>query len=160
MTASPPRLACIVSGGQSGVDRAGLDVAIAFGLAYGGWCPAGGWAEDYPDPPGLLRDYPALRETPSADPEVRTRWNVRDSHATLVLRGPQTRSAGTALTETLAASLGRPVLVTDGDVSTVVRWLRGLGLELTLNVAGSRESEDPGSYAQAVAVLSDVLRVV
>lgn len=154
------RLARIVSGGQSGADRAGLDVAIAFGLEYGGWCPAGGWAEDHPHPPGLLRDYPALRETPSADPEVRTRWNVRDSHATLVIRDPMTRSPGTDLTQALAASLGRPLLVTDGDVPVVVRWLLGLGLELTLNVAGPRESEQPGIHARGLATLSDVLRAV
>jgi hypothetical protein len=69
----------IVSGGQSGVDRAALDVAIARGIPYGGWCPKGGWAEDMPAPPGLLAHYPHLRETPSADPAERTAWNVRDS---------------------------------------------------------------------------------
>ena len=50
----------IISGGQSGVDRAALDVAIARGIAYGGWCPKGGWAEDLAVPPGLLARYPLL----------------------------------------------------------------------------------------------------
>ena len=58
----------ILSGGQSGVDRAALDAAIERGLGYRGWCPKGGWAEDLQEPPGLLAQYPHLRETPQADP--------------------------------------------------------------------------------------------
>jgi hypothetical protein len=64
----------LVSGGQTGVDRAALDVALERGMVAGGWCPAGRWAEDAPIP----ADYP-LRETPSAHPAQRTEWNVRDS---------------------------------------------------------------------------------
>ena len=70
----------IVSGGQTGVDRAALDAALALGMRCGGWCPAGRWAEDGPIDPR----YP-LRETPSGDPAQRTEWNVRDSDATLIL---------------------------------------------------------------------------
>jgi len=62
----------LISGGQSGVDRAVLDVAEAYGITYGGWCPKGGWAEDFPQPPGLLARYPNLKETPFADPAQRT----------------------------------------------------------------------------------------
>ena len=58
----------LLSGGQSGVDRAVLDVAIARGIDYGGWCPKDGWAEDLSAPPGLLAKYPQLKETPLADP--------------------------------------------------------------------------------------------
>jgi hypothetical protein len=72
----------IISGGQSGVDRAALDVAIERGMEWGGWCPKGGWAEDFPNPPGLLPHYPHLRETPEPHPLQRTEWNVRDSDAT------------------------------------------------------------------------------
>src|SRR6187200_103359 len=68
----------IISGGQSGVDRAALDVAIERGMAWGGWCPKGGWAEDFPNPPGLLPHYPQLKETPLPHPLQRTEWNVRD----------------------------------------------------------------------------------
>src|SRR5262245_53687608 len=75
----------IISGGQTGVDRAALDAAIALGIPYGGWSPKGGWAEDMPSPPGILAHYPALRETSSADPSERTELNVRDSDATLLL---------------------------------------------------------------------------
>lgn len=72
----------IVSGGQTGVDRAALDVAMALGLEIGGWCPAGRWAEDGP----IDARYP-LNETPSADPAQRTEWNVCDSDGTLILTG-------------------------------------------------------------------------
>lgn len=60
MTASVRKIAIIRTGGQSGVDRAALDFAIEHGIPYCGWCPKGDWAEDYPDPPGLLRDYSEL----------------------------------------------------------------------------------------------------
>src|SRR6185437_15218992 len=109
----------IVSGGQSGVDRAALDVALELGLPYGGWCPRGGWAEDLPVPPGLLARYPLLRETPAAEPAQRTRWNVRDSDATLILLAgaPPAPDSGTALTLATAVRLGRPVAVVDLDAS-------------------------------------------
>ncbi len=80
-----PRLQVIRSDGQSGVDRAAIDCAIAAGLAHGGCCPRGGLALDYPELPGLVAKYPALTETPSRQPEQRTAWNVRDSHATLLI---------------------------------------------------------------------------
>ena len=79
----------IVSGGQTGVDRAALDVALALGLACGGWCPRGRRAEDGP----LPARYP-LRETPSASYPERTEWNVRDSDGTLVLHRPPARRHG------------------------------------------------------------------
>jgi hypothetical protein len=52
---------------------------------YGGWCPKGGCAEDFPEPPGVLAKYPQLAETPLADPAQRTEWNVRDADACLIL---------------------------------------------------------------------------
>ncbi|KQY62416.1 YpsA SLOG family protein [Nocardioides sp. Root140] len=149
-------IARIVSGGQTGADRAALDAALHAGIPYGGWCPAGGLAEDHPAPPGLLADYPALREAPSGDPAVRTRLNVRGSDATLVVR-EAVRSPGTDLTLALAEELGRPCLVTAGDTDAVTAWLEGLALGLTLNVAGPRESEQPGSYAATRALLEQVL---
>ncbi len=109
-----PRL-IIISGGQTGVDRAALDAAIARGLAYGGWCPQGGWAEDMPAPPGLLAKYPHLRETPRADPAQRTEWNVRDADASLILvdAGGVAASGGTELAQALAAQYRKPLLVLD-----------------------------------------------
>ena len=145
-----------MSGGQSGADRAGLDSAIVHGRRYGGWCPAGGWAEDYPQPPGLLRRYPDLWEATSPDPAVRTYLNVRDSHATLIVAGDHTSSRGTDLTIRAAADLNRPVLKTAGEHGEVDRWLSGLGYELTLNIAGPRESEQPGLYAITRELLNTV----
>jgi hypothetical protein len=75
----------ILSGGQTGVDRAALDVAIKLGIRYGGWCPKGGWAEDRPGPPGVLALYAGLRETPDTDPRQRTEWNARDCDRLMVL---------------------------------------------------------------------------
>lgn len=151
-------LARVVSGGQTGVDRAALDAAVEAGVPHGGWCPRGGAAEDLPDG-GLLERYPALRETRSAVPAERTRLNVRDSDATLVVRARGVVSPGTDLTVATARELGRPCLVTDGsDVEAVRAWLVGLGDDVVLNVAGPRESGQPGAYDVARALLEGVLR--
>ena len=75
----------IRTGGQTGVDRAALDTARKYGIEICGWCPKGGWAEDYPSPPGLLAVYPELNETPSAGTSQRTRWNMRDTDAILTI---------------------------------------------------------------------------
>jgi hypothetical protein len=151
------RLARIVSGGQTGADRAALDVAIELGIDYGGWCPAGGWAEDLPEPPGLLAVYPKLMPTDEPDPSVRTRLNVRDSDATLIVWDGQTPSPGTRLTIKAARDLGRPTLVTPGDVDETQLWLEGLDPGAVLNVAGPRESTRPGSYARTRELLRTVL---
>jgi len=150
--------ASLRSGGQTGVDRAALDAAITAGVEYAGWCPLGGRAEDLPTPPGLLATYPSLREAPSPDPAVRTRLNVRDSDATLVVRRPGVPSPGTDLTVTTARELGRPLLVTLEDLDEVLAWLRGLPMVSALNVAGPRESQDPGIYAVTRRLLDEVLR--
>lgn len=156
------RIARIMSGGQTGVDRAALDAAIARRLAYGGWCPNGGWAEDLPDPPGLLSLYPELRETPERSPGQRTDWNVRDSGATLIVAfaGYAAMSAGTSLTLDLAERYGRPVRVVDPSaahaVDDVLRWLNDVPRPTVLNVAGPRESEQPGLYSASFSLLGTV----
>ncbi len=144
----------IVSGGQTGVDRAGLDAALALGLAVGGWCPRGRRAEDGPIP----GRYP-LTETASAAYRVRTRLNVRDSDATLILcRGPLT--GGTRLTASLARNMGRPLRVADlsrrVQAPAAAIWLRRHGV-LRLNIAGPRESQAPGIGAEARRFLMRVL---
>lgn len=136
----------IISGGQTGVDRAALDVAIELGLAHGGWCPAGRWAEDGSIPPQYQ-----LEETPSSRPEVRTEWNVRDSDGTLILaRGKL--FGGTAFTLEVARRMGRPCLVVDlGQplpLSEIRQWIGRHGIR-RLNIAGPREGNAPGIYAQA-----------
>jgi len=151
---SPARIVRVVSGGQSGVDRAALETARMLGLPLGGWCPAGGWAEDLTEPPGVRALFPELAETPSADPGQRTEWNVRDSDATLVLTRGAVESPGTAATVTFAQTLERPLLVVDVGVPELVEeWLRTLGRGLVLNVAGPRESEAPGIERDALVTL-------
>lgn len=143
----------VVSGGQTGVDRAALDLALERGIPCGGWCPAGRAAEDGP----IAARYP-LRETPSADPAQRTRWNVRDSDATLILAA-EPLHGGTALTRSAAQEAGRPVRVVDpagGDAAGVRAWLDDLA-PAVLNVAGPRESECPGIQDLARRFLREVL---
>jgi hypothetical protein len=130
----------IISGGQTGVDRAALNVAIALGIPCGGWCPRGRLAEDGP----ISRAYP-LQETPTSDYAERTRWNVRDSDGTLVLTmGPPT--GGTAVTVGFARALAKPVLVVDLEqtpgVGETRRWLEEHRVRI-LNVAGPRASSFP-----------------
>ena len=151
---------CIVSGGQSGVDRAALDFAIAHGIAYGGWCPKGGWAEDFPDPPGLLARYPHLRETSESDTRQRTELNVRDSDATLVLTRSDATSPGSAFAVAVAKTHMKPYLIIDIDAPDAVERIRAwLGEHpgiRTLSIGGPRESEAPGIYRAALAILSKV----
>ena len=153
----------ILSGGQTGVDRAALDTAIEKGLRYGGWCPKGGWAEDLPEPPGLLALYPALRETPLAEPAQRTERNVRDADRLMILVDSAgiSVSKGTEAARDLAARLGKPHVVLDLDAgSAQVRAhpFLGEGKEgFSLCIAGPRESEAPGIYAKARAFLREVL---
>ena|ERR1700741_4584889 len=144
----------IVSGGQTGVDRAALDVALELGSEVGGWCPAGRRAED-----GPIDARYSLIETPSADPAQRTGWNVRDSDGTLILTDGA-GSPGTAFTEAVARRLGRPLFtqsLASPDPEGFRLWLRTHGVN-TLNVAGPRESEAPGIYRQACEVLRELLR--
>jgi hypothetical protein len=157
----------IVSGGQTGVDRAALDVAIERGMSWGGWCPKGGWAEDFPHPPGLLGKYPALRETPCSRPEQRAEWNVRDSDAILIIadRKGLSVSKGTTRAREWADRYGKPLLVIDVSrrdaAAEVAEWLgvqrRRFGEQMTLGVGGPRESEAPGIYASARLMLASVL---
>lgn len=147
----------VVSGGQTGADRAALDVALELGLPYGGRCPDGGRAEDHPEPPGLLARYPLL--VPAGSRSARTRLNVRDSDATLVLvLSDLAASPGSRLTVEVAAELGRPLLVARADdAPAIASWLASFDAPVVLNVAGPRESEAPGLYAAAYRTLTTVL---
>jgi len=148
----------IWSGGQTGVDRAALDVATARGLATGGWIPRGRRAEDGRVP----AEYTGLRETPSDDYGERTTWNVRDTDATLIVhRG--SLQGGSAFTRNEAARLGKPVMTVDLARSSVesgaraaAAWMAGLS-GTRLNVAGPRASTHPGIYRDARALLDAVL---
>jgi hypothetical protein len=158
----------IISGGQTGVDRAALDVAIERGVDWGGWCPKGGWAEDFPEPPGLLAKYSHLRETPERHPLQRTEWNVRDSDATLIIIDSAGLSAsiGTQRAHLWARQHGKPELVVDACESKAsahaAEWLQAqrkrFGPHMTLGIGGPRESEAPGIYAKAKAFIAAMLK--
>jgi predicted Rossmann-fold nucleotide-binding protein len=144
----------IVSGGQTGVDRAALDVALDWGLQVGGWCPRGRRAED-----GTIPERYPLRETDSPQYDVRTRRNVRESDGTLVLNcGAPV--GGTALTISVAEQSGKPVYIADlnlqPDPQSVIDWLRLHNIEV-LNIAGPRESTIPGIGEQAAEFLTLLL---
>jgi Circularly permutated YpsA SLOG family len=157
----------LLSGGQSGVDRAVLDSALARGLDYGGWCPQGGWAEDFPDPPGVLAKYPKLKETPLAEPAQRTEWNVRDADACMIIvdAGGLDVSRGTALAREQAHHHRRPLFVADLAAPDIVKdaalWLRVQqarhGRDLKLAIGGPRESEAPGIYARATRFIEALI---
>jgi putative molybdenum carrier protein len=144
----------LMSGGQTGVDRAALDIARELGIASAGWCPQGRRAED-----GRLQECYPLKETPTAEYAQRTEWNIRDSDGTLVLtRGRP--SEGTAFTIEITRRLGKPCLVLDvaenPDASQVRAWARMHQVRV-LNVAGPRESKCPGIYQHAYTFLRQVL---
>ena len=148
----------MVSGAQTGVDRAALDVALELSIPCGGWVPKGRLDEN-----GRISDrYPNLLETRSADFNERTAANVRDSTGTLIIsRGGLT--GGSLYTQNVAIEMGRPCLHIDltamsRDESTrrVSEWLCAAGIEV-LNVAGPRESKDPALYDLAATLLRHAL---
>ena len=157
----------IISGGQTGVDRAALDVAIERGMEWGGWCPKGGWAEDLLDPPGLLPKYSHLRETPDRHPLQRTEWNVRDSNAILILTDGSglSVSIGTRRAHQWAHQHGKPLLVIDASErhapAHAATWLQAqmkrFGTDMALGIGGPRESEAPGIYGTARTAIAAIL---
>jgi hypothetical protein len=164
-------LTCIVSGGQTGADRGGLDAALYCAIPHGGWCPRGRKAED-----GVIPEKYTLKETASTDYLDRTRRNVLDSDATVVFTlGNAT--GGSLRTIEFAHAAHKPwhhidVNLEDRQrsVHQIVRWLRGEIAydydEYTakppeaciLNVAGSRESKADGIQDLVTAIMVDVLR--
>jgi hypothetical protein len=144
----------IISGGQTGVDRGALEAARRLGVPHGGWCPRGRLAED-----GRIPEQFDLEELDSSDYAARTEKNVLDSDATLILcRGAL--SGGTLLTYRLADQHERPCKVVDLneplDARDVLYWLEDNHVG-TLNVAGPRESQNPGIEAQTQKCLEEVL---
>ena len=145
----------IISGGQTGVDRAALDAAIYLSIVHGGCCPRGRLAED-----GAIPDRYELIEMASSDYSVRTEQNVVDADGTLIVhRGPL--RGGTFLTRQLAERHGKPWLTVDlndpAPFDEVHRWLDTNRVKV-LNVAGPRESQSPGigqaAYDYLVALFS------
>ncbi len=144
----------LISGGQTGVDRAALELARQKQIPAGGWCPKGRRAEDG----AIGAEYP-LQETPSAAYAERTALNVRDSDGTLILlRG--NLEGGTAFTRRMAERLGKPYRLVDltppSDPDSVWQWLVQEQIKV-LNIAGPRESKEPGIQAEALAFLRQVI---
>lgn len=144
----------IISGGQTGVDRAALDVAIQLGIPHGGRCPRGRLAED-----GRIPGRYRLAEMPTRAYAARTEQNVRDADATLIL-SPPPLSGGTLLTSRIADRLGKPRLILDPYAPDAAghlrRWLEAEPIAV-LNVAGPRESQQPGIATAAANVLREAL---
>jgi hypothetical protein len=154
-------IAKLVSGGQTGVDRTALDVALELGIPCGGWCPKGRKAEDGPIDARYL-----LTETPSASYSQRTRWNVRDADATLILSWGEP-TTGTLLTVNACRAAGKQHRVIDlaaeANLAEAARsareWVKANAGGAVLNVAGPRASKHPRVYETARSFLRAVLAV-
>lgn len=147
MNDEPPllNLQYIVSGGQTGVDRAALDAALALDLPHRGWCPRGRLAED-----GVISPRYQLVETESSEYSERTERNVIDSDGTLLLFRTA-RNGGAELTYRMTVKHRKPCLPIDlaagFQVAIVRKWLKDQRIGV-LNIAGPRESSAPGIYHQ------------
>lgn len=153
----------IISGGQTGADRGGLDAALALGIPIGGKCPRGRLAED-----GTVPELYTLEETTSDKYPPRTAANIKESDATLVFsHGIFDR--GTGLTLRMAENMGKPHArinlrpgVVKEQVEMLRSWLRDLrallGRDIIINVAGPRESRAPGLQEHVRDFLIEVLR--
>ena len=155
------KIAKIRTGGQTGVDRAAMDIARKFGIPLCGWCPKGGWAEDYTESPGLLQDYPELEETPLAGTKQRTEWNMRDADAILtIIPEDSLESKGTNVGLEVGKSLAKPMVTVSGiqDVQDIIQWLNQLPDGITLCIGGPRASECESAYNVTKEILSEVLK--
>ncbi len=148
----------IISGGQTGADRAALDWAIRNEVPHGGWCPRGRKAED-----GPIHTKYLLQETKSAGYLERTRQNVFESDGTLIVNLGKVEG-GTLATAKLAQDLGKPHLVVqldsgfgDEEARQLLDWLRRESIAI-LNVAGPRESKRPGIYSLTNKLLDRVAK--
>jgi hypothetical protein len=150
----------IVSGGQTGADRAALDFAIVQRLPHGGWCPHGRKAED-----GTIDPRYNLQETPSSGYVQRTGWNTRDSDGTVVFSIAPVLTSGSKKTVELAHKHHKPVIhiSRDGDAASpaqaLLRFIQDNKIKV-LNVAGPRASEEPDGYAFVIDALGNALSLL
>ena len=149
-------LVCVVSGGQTGVDRGALEAALDSGVTCGGWCPEARQAED-----GTIPARYPVTELAGSGYDARTRKNVEDSDATLVITFG-IASAGTAKTIEFCVTLGRPHLVIDAAtmplaqaVGEAVQFVRQQGVTC-LNVAGPRASGEPRGFDYSYALVREL----
>lgn len=145
----------IISGGQTGVDRAALDFALQNGVDCDGWCPQGRISEDGP----IDIKYP-LNETKSSNPEERTKRNVSDSDGVLILVDDK-MDLGTVLTIDFAEISGKPLYLVHLRMNRadqeegISSFIEEYKLE-KINIAGPRESNSPGIYDKATAFLNEL----
>jgi Circularly permutated YpsA SLOG family len=150
----------VISGGQTGVDRAGLDAAMAAGIPVGGYCLQGRRAED-----GVIPGKYPLIELDSPESRYRTEMNVITSDGTLIInRGNLTE--GTRLTNELAVKHGKPHLIVQLYSDKIIqpeqaiRWINGHTINV-LNIAGPRESKCPGGiYRGAYGYLEEMFALL
>jgi hypothetical protein len=147
----------IISGGQTGVDQAALDVAIELGIPHGGWIPKGRKTEA-----GRLPEKYHLKEMPTAEYRKRTEQNVIDSDGTLIISHGELKG-GTRFTEKMALKHNKPWMQVDADkwsleaaVQIIRAWISGNDVKV-LNVAGPRASEDPRIYSTARSLIRSVV---
>ena len=146
----------IISGGQTGADRAALDAAIKLGLPYGGWLPKGRKTENGP----LPAQY-NLKELDSENYRTRTEQNVIDGDGTLIVSfGPL--AGGSALTESLSIKHDRPCLTLnlalislDEAIDAIEKWIQRYSIT-TMNVAGPRASGEPRIYDAVYELLLQI----
>ena len=156
----------IISGGQTGVDRAALDAAIALNIPYGGSCPKGRIDEN-----GIIpKEYDALTEisgefkTEKENYDTRTKYNIRDSHGTLILVPtlPSNIKDGTAVTIEEVEKQNKPHLKIDlsksleNNTDFIISWIKTHHIKI-LNIAGPRESNSKGIYKTSLELLKNVL---
>jgi hypothetical protein len=146
----------IISGAQTGADRAALDFAIKNNIPHGGWVPKGRKAED-----GVVPEKYTVQETTSKDYGKRTELNIKDSDGTLIVSHGKL-TGGSALTKKLAEKHNKTCLHVDlnreSEIATsedVLKWIRYHKISV-LNVAGSRASKDPEIYNATIQLLDDV----
>ena len=148
------KLSKIISGGQTGADRAALDWAIKHGIPHGGWCPKGRKAEDGP----ISGNY-QLSETPGGDDLERNEWNVRDSDGTVIFTIRCELSGSSKRTADFAEQHRKPWLHLSensegGDAEVRLKRFMESNHIKVLNVAGSRASKEPRLLVFVPAVLS------
>ncbi len=150
----------LVSGGQTGADRAALAFALAHDIPHGGWCPKGRKAED-----GPINARYLLKETPGSSYIQRTEWNVRDSDGTVVFSIAAALAGGSKKTVFLAHKHGKPAIhiLRDGGPVQPDQALLGFIREhriRVLNVAGTRASQEPEIAAFVKDVLSKTFATI
>lgn len=150
----------VISGGQTGADRAGLIAARAMGISTGGWMPLGYRADDG-DHPEFAQRF-GLLEMPTRRYPPRTAMNVKESDGTLRFAA-HWDSPGEILTLKLCTRHGKPYLdVTPGgrvSPADAAAWIAENGIRV-LNVAGNSERSSPGIEDEAVEFLTAVFQML